>query len=74
MQVSEGIHRLTQGVANFYLMEESGKYTVVDAGTRATGPPTRARWPGSGPSWPTSTRSATRAHRSHRVRRAARTE
>ena len=33
MQVSEGIHRLTQGVTNFYLVEESGKYTVVDAGT-----------------------------------------
>ena len=33
MQVSEGIHRLTQGVANFYLIGESGKYTVVDAGT-----------------------------------------
>jgi glyoxylase-like metal-dependent hydrolase (beta-lactamase superfamily II) len=33
VQVSEGIHRLTQGVANFYLIEESGKYTVVDAGT-----------------------------------------
>ena len=27
MQVSEGIHRLTQGVTNFYLIEESGKYT-----------------------------------------------
>ena len=33
MQVSEGIHRLTQGVANFYLIGESGKYTVIDAGT-----------------------------------------
>ena len=33
MQVSEGIHRLTQGVTNFYLISESGKYTVVDAGT-----------------------------------------
>lgn len=33
MQVSDGIHRLTQGVTNFYLIEESGKYTVVDAGT-----------------------------------------
>ena len=35
MQVSEGIHRLTQGVTNFYLIEESGKYTLVDAGTPA---------------------------------------
>jgi glyoxylase-like metal-dependent hydrolase (beta-lactamase superfamily II) len=33
VQVSEGIHRLTQGVTNFYLIAESGKYTVVDAGT-----------------------------------------
>ena len=32
MQVSEGIHRLTQGVTNFYLIGESGKYTVVDTG------------------------------------------
>ena len=35
MQVSEGIHRLTRGVTNFYLIEESGKYTLVDAGTPA---------------------------------------
>jgi len=33
VQVSEGIHRLTQGVTNFYLIGEAGKYTVVDAGT-----------------------------------------
>ena len=33
MRVSEGIHRLTRGVTNFYLIEESGKYTLVDAGT-----------------------------------------
>ncbi len=33
MQVSEGIHRLTRGVTNFYLIEESGQYTLVDAGT-----------------------------------------
>ncbi len=33
MQVSEGIHRLTRGVTNFYLIEESGKYILVDAGT-----------------------------------------
>ncbi len=35
MRVSEGIHRLTRGVTNFYLIEESGKYTLVDAGTPA---------------------------------------
>ena len=33
MQVNEGIHRLTRGVTNFYLIEEAGKYTLVDAGT-----------------------------------------
>jgi len=33
VQVSEGIHRLTRGVTNFYLIAESGKYTLVDAGT-----------------------------------------
>ncbi len=35
MQVSEGIHRLTRGVTNFCLISESGKYTLVDAGTPA---------------------------------------
>lgn len=33
MQVIEGVHRLTQGVTNFYLIEESGKFTLIDAGT-----------------------------------------
>ena len=33
MQVNEGIHRLTRGVTNFYLIEEGGKYTLVNAGT-----------------------------------------
>jgi glyoxylase-like metal-dependent hydrolase (beta-lactamase superfamily II) len=32
MQVAEGVHRLTQGVVNFYLIEEDGKLTLVDAG------------------------------------------
>jgi glyoxylase-like metal-dependent hydrolase (beta-lactamase superfamily II) len=32
VQVSEGIHRVSGGVTNFYLISESGKYTVVDAG------------------------------------------
>lgn len=32
MEVAEGIHRLTQGVANFYLIEEGGKLVLVDAG------------------------------------------
>jgi glyoxylase-like metal-dependent hydrolase (beta-lactamase superfamily II) len=32
MQVKEGVHRLTQGVVNFYLIEEGGKLLLVDAG------------------------------------------
>ena len=32
MQVADGIHRLTQGVVNFYLVEDGGRLTVVDAG------------------------------------------
>ena len=31
-EVAAGIHRLTNGVANFYLIEESGKLVLVDAG------------------------------------------
>lgn len=31
MQVKEGIHRLTQGVVNFYLIEEVRKLLLVDA-------------------------------------------
>ena len=32
MQVADGIHRLAPGVCNFYLVEEGGKLTLVDAG------------------------------------------
>jgi glyoxylase-like metal-dependent hydrolase (beta-lactamase superfamily II) len=32
VQVQEGIHRLTRGVVNFYLIEEGGKLVLVDAG------------------------------------------
>jgi glyoxylase-like metal-dependent hydrolase (beta-lactamase superfamily II) len=32
VQVADGIHRLTQGVVNFYLVEEAGGLTLVDAG------------------------------------------
>jgi glyoxylase-like metal-dependent hydrolase (beta-lactamase superfamily II) len=32
MQVADGIHRLTQGVVNFYLIEEGGKLALIDAG------------------------------------------
>ena len=33
VQVADGVHRLSGGVTNIYLIEEGGKYTVVDAGT-----------------------------------------
>ena len=33
MEVAKGIHRLTQGVVNFYLVEEGGTFVLVDAGT-----------------------------------------
>jgi glyoxylase-like metal-dependent hydrolase (beta-lactamase superfamily II) len=32
MQVAEGIHRLTGGAVNFYLIEDGGRLTLVDAG------------------------------------------
>jgi glyoxylase-like metal-dependent hydrolase (beta-lactamase superfamily II) len=32
MEVAEGIHCLTNGVTNFYLIQESGKLVLVDAG------------------------------------------
>jgi glyoxylase-like metal-dependent hydrolase (beta-lactamase superfamily II) len=32
MAVAEGVHRLTNGVSNFYLIEENGKLVLVDAG------------------------------------------
>jgi glyoxylase-like metal-dependent hydrolase (beta-lactamase superfamily II) len=31
-QVAEGVHRLTQGVVNLYLVEEGGRLLLVDAG------------------------------------------
>lgn len=33
MEVAKGVHRLTQGVVNFYLIEDGGKLVLVDAGT-----------------------------------------
>src|SRR4029450_2281021 len=32
LQVADGIHRLTGGVCNFYLIEDGGKLILVDAG------------------------------------------
>jgi glyoxylase-like metal-dependent hydrolase (beta-lactamase superfamily II) len=31
-QVTDGVHRLTQGVVSFYLVEEGGRLLLVDAG------------------------------------------
>lgn len=33
MRVADGIHRLTRGVTNFYLIEEGDKLVLIDAGT-----------------------------------------
>lgn len=33
MEVADGVQLLTQGVTNFYLIADSGQYTLVDAGT-----------------------------------------
>ena len=33
MLVAEGIHRLTNGVVNFYVVEDGGRLTIVDAGS-----------------------------------------
>ena len=32
MEVAQGVHRLTQGVVNFYLIEDGGRLLLVDAG------------------------------------------
>lgn len=33
MEIAEGVHRLTRGVVNFYLVEDRGKLALIDAGT-----------------------------------------
>jgi glyoxylase-like metal-dependent hydrolase (beta-lactamase superfamily II) len=33
MEVAKGVHRLTGGVVNFYLVEDGGRLTAIDAGT-----------------------------------------
>jgi glyoxylase-like metal-dependent hydrolase (beta-lactamase superfamily II) len=35
VEVAEGVHRLTGGICNFYLVEQDGKLVLVDAGTPA---------------------------------------
>jgi glyoxylase-like metal-dependent hydrolase (beta-lactamase superfamily II) len=35
VQVADGIHQLSQGVCNFYLIEEGGRLVLVDAGAPA---------------------------------------
>jgi hypothetical protein len=37
MEVAGSIHRLTNGVANFYLIDESGKLVLGMQGRRKTG-------------------------------------
>lgn len=32
MEIASGVHRLTQGIVNFYLIDQGGKLVVVDAG------------------------------------------
>ena len=32
MQVAPGVHRFTHGISNFYLVEDAGKFILVDAG------------------------------------------
>jgi hypothetical protein len=44
VQVADGIHRLTAGVCNFYLIEDGGKLVLVDAGALATGTCWSAPW------------------------------
>jgi len=34
MQVAAGVHRFTLGISNWYAIEEGGRLTLVDAGTR----------------------------------------
>ena len=53
MQVKEGIHRLTQGVVNFYLIEEVRKLLLVDADAPATGTCWSGPWPTSAAGWTT---------------------
>ncbi|HWO71663.1 MAG TPA: MBL fold metallo-hydrolase [Actinomycetota bacterium] len=38
MEVAAGVRRLTMGVVNWYLVEEGGSFTAVDAGTPADWP------------------------------------
>ena len=32
VQVAPGVHRLGSSLVNFYLLEQDGRYTLVDAG------------------------------------------
>jgi glyoxylase-like metal-dependent hydrolase (beta-lactamase superfamily II) len=38
MHIADGIERLTQGVSNFYVVEEGGRVVIVDAGTPSDWP------------------------------------
>ena len=43
VQVADGIHRLTQGVVNFYLVEDGAKLTMGEAGHLRPASPRRCR-------------------------------
>jgi glyoxylase-like metal-dependent hydrolase (beta-lactamase superfamily II) len=32
VEVAQGVHRLTDGVCNFYLLEDGGRLVLVDSG------------------------------------------
>jgi len=53
-QVAPAISRLSGGVTNFYLIQDGGKLTVVDAGTRPTGACCSGRSPPPARPWVTS--------------------
>jgi len=49
MQVAEGVHRLSGGVTNFYVIQDGGRLTLIDAGT--PGVPADVLLPGHGEPW-----------------------
>ena len=48
--VVPGVHRLGSSTVNWYLVEDEGRFTAVDAGMpgrsrQASPPPSQTRWP-----------------------------
>jgi hypothetical protein len=56
VQVADGVHRLTPGVCNFYLIEDGGKLVLVDAGAPRDWTCCSAPWPPWVVGWRTWTR------------------